>query len=368
VRRSGAVIILEVAAALSAGKGGFAPAQRADAENRATLDLRKLEAERVEVLKQLLQVITTQYERGAMGFREVCATHLDLTNARSELADTPEARLALLKGEMRTAEELSQIARKRLQLADDKHLDAIRAQSVCLDTRIRLAEQRNDVMELSRLRAERVKVLRVASQIVDTQFEHGTAEIDGLCDVHRSLTDAELALAKTPDERIAVLAKQLQDVKRLLKIAGLRTEVGATDSLAAALIEALCLEMDIRLTEQQNDPIRVKKLRTERVETLKRVVGILGARTREGLVNSFALSVAQVDMLTAQVELAETPAERIALLEEQKLLLKRLLEIVRAQAGTGQGRPWDVAWTKAIYLDTQIKISQERQERNERTK
>ena len=126
--------------------------------------------------------------------------------------------------------------------------------------------------------------------------------------------------------------------------------------------------MDIRLAEQQNDPVRAKKLRTERVETLKRVVAILAARTQEGLVNSFALSVAKVDVLTAQVELAETPAKRIALLEEQKLSLKRLLEIVRAEAGTGDGRPWDVAWTKAVYLDTQIKILQEHQERNERTK
>jgi cytochrome c556 len=368
VRRSGAVIILVVGAALSAGKGVFVPAPRADAENHGTSDLKRLEAERVEVLKQLLQVLTTQYERGSMDFREVCAAHLDLTNAKLDLANTPEARSTLLKEASRTAEELSQIARGRLQLADEKHLDALRAQAVCLNIQIRLAEQSSDAAELSRLRAERIKVLRVAAQIVDTQFERGTAEVDALCDVYRSLTDAELALAKTPEERIRLLAAQLQVVRRLLKTARLRTGVGATDSLAASLIEALCLETDIRLAEQQNDPARAKKLRAERAQAMKRVAAILGTKTQNGLVNSFAFSVAQVNLLDAQVELAETPSERIALWEEQKALLKRLLEIVTALAGTGQGRPWDVAWTKAVYLDTQVKILQERNERNGRTK
>ena len=291
------------------------------------------------------------------------SAHLELTNARLDLADTPEARLALLQRAARTAEDLSRTARERLPLGDDKHLDALRAIAVCLSTQIRLAEQRTDITtELSRLRAERIKVLRVAWQIVDTQFERGTADIGDLCDVCRSLTDAELALAKTTDARIAVLAEQLQVVRRLLKIAQLRTEVGATDSLGASLIEALCLEMEIRLAEQRNDPLRATKLRTERARAVKRVVAILSRKTRNGLSNSFALRVAQMDVLTAQVELAETPAKRIALLEEQKVLLKRLLETVTAQARSGQGRPWDVAWTKAVYLDTQIRILQEREE------
>ncbi len=365
MRRPRTVVLVTVVAALFAGEGRFALAQRAGAENYAASGLKRLEAERVDVLKHLLQATTTQYERGVVGFREVCVAHLNLTAARLDLAGTPEARSALFKDASQTTRELLRTAENRLQLGRARHLDALGAVAVCLSTQIMLAEQTGDAAEVSRRCARRIKVLQVAAEVVDEQFEHGTADINDLCNVHRGLTDARLASAKTTEARMAVLTEQLQVAKRMLKIAQSRTEVGATDSLGVSRIECLCLELDIQLAGKRNDPARVEQLRRERVETLKRVVAILGVKTRDGLADSFGLSAARVNLLNAQVELAETPAKRIALLEEQAALIKRLLDILAMQAGTGAGRPLDVPWTKALYLDSEIRIAESRRERSE---
>jgi outer membrane protein TolC len=66
------------------------------------------------------------------------------------------------------------------------------------------------------------------------------------------------------------------------------------------------------------------------------------------------------ELLNAKLDSAESPDERIALLEEQLKVAKETLEMAESKFSSGRVVQSDVYRAKALYLEIKIKLVRER--------
>ncbi len=119
------------------------------------------------------------------------------------------------------------------------------------------------------------------------------------------------------------------------------------------------------IAQQDSDPTtdlaaELTKLQEQRVATLKKLLELSSAGYRQG---EFALDQvleAQHDLTEAQLEMAETPDQRIALLETQLKIAKRTLEAAEQLCRAREVSVCDTFRARAAMLGVEIKLLQER--------
>ena len=123
---------------------GTANAQERTSVKETKAKIRKLQQERVEVLHQAAQVALAFYREGARDFRTVYSAQQDLLEAKLDMAETREERMAVLTSQLKTANGLLAVAEEMFQAGKITVLDVHQARSKNLSIEIRLLKMRSD--------------------------------------------------------------------------------------------------------------------------------------------------------------------------------------------------------------------------------
>jgi outer membrane protein TolC len=129
------------------------------------------------------------------------------------------------------------------------------------------------------------------------------------------------------------------------------------------LVGSLLVTLPV-MAQQDSDPTtdlaaELTKLQTQRVATLKQLAELQFAMYRSGECFVHEVLTAQHDLFEAQLEMAETPAQRIALLESQVKMAKQTLDAAENLCAVGQVSRCDPLRAKAALLGVEIKLLQE---------
>ena len=116
---------------------------RPTASGDDTAQLKTLLDERVKVLTQLVEVLTSHYKLGFIGLPQLLSAENELCNALLDSTDDPEKRVALLTKQLDNANNIRGITQGRRQAGQVDVADVYRAESLYLDIKIKLLRERN---------------------------------------------------------------------------------------------------------------------------------------------------------------------------------------------------------------------------------
>ena len=102
------------------------------------------------------------------------------------------------------------------------------------------------------------------------------------------------------------------------------------------------------------------KLRMNRVATLQRLLDLSFVGYRQGQFPIDQVLDAQHDLMEAQLEIAETPDQRIAMLERQLEITHKTLEAAKKLRAAHEVSQCDTLRAKAALMGVEIKLLQER--------
>lgn len=106
--------------------------------------------------------------------------------------------------------------------------------------------------ELNKKRIEYRDAMRAVVDIRQGRYRDGLDNIDGLLKAKFALSDAELAVASTKAERLAVLEASLENFKKLEEFEEVRLRIGSgrTDEMAQA--KAGRIHCELRILEERH--------------------------------------------------------------------------------------------------------------------
>ena len=111
----------------------------------------------------------------------------------------------------------------------------------------------------------------------------------------------------------------------------------------------------------QNSLAELKALQKERIETLAKIAKLLKLQYNAGQVDFRRLVAAEMKLIDAKVESADTLSEGIALLEELLAMAKKVLDLTEARYQRGfRVSEIDLLESKTLYLDVKIRLLRER--------
>ena len=133
--------------------------------------------------------------------------------------------------------------------------------------------------------------------------------------------------------------------------------------LSGFAILAVCIGMTA-LTNAENSAAapdeEVRKLLTERRDTLRDRLHAVEASFKIGLTETTVVVAAENELLDAELELANQPADRIAIREAVVANMKRIEDRTRQQLDNGAALQQDVLLAKAARLQAEIELLRER--------
>ena len=109
--------------------------------NDAT-QLKVLQAERIQVLKRLVQISIAMYQVGTVDFNQLSSAQQELCDAQLNSTDEPEKRVALLTKQVEMANDVLKIVRARFNAGTVTEMDVCRAESLQLGLKIKLLQER----------------------------------------------------------------------------------------------------------------------------------------------------------------------------------------------------------------------------------
>jgi outer membrane protein TolC len=227
----------------------------------------------------------------------------------------------------------------------------------------RKAESSEDAAQRVKLQKERVEVLTRLVAVDGAQYRTGVIPCEDLIGAETDLLNAQCDAAGKPEERVALLTEGLKRETDLLKLAEAHVEAGIASQADVHRARSLLLATRIRLLREGdgkgNAAAQIKGLQKERIQALSRLVAVYMGQYREGRVTIEPVFAAQNDITDAEVEAADKPAERVALLTAA---LKRATEFektIENRLKAGRANPADLEWARSISLYIQIRLSSE---------
>ncbi|MGO9113444.1 MAG: hypothetical protein ACLP9L_29790 [Thermoguttaceae bacterium] len=103
--------------------------------------LKAAQDERVTLLSQIVEILTSQYKVGSADIAQVAAAENELCNALLDSTDEPERRTDLLAKQFDKANDFAKLMKVRFDAAGVSAVDLDRAKLLCLDVRIRLLRE-----------------------------------------------------------------------------------------------------------------------------------------------------------------------------------------------------------------------------------
>jgi len=105
-------------------------------------ELRKLQANRVVVLKELVDLSFVGYREGEFALGQVLEAQHDLIDAQLEMAETPDQRIALLETQLKIAKRSFEVAEQLRRAREVSVCDPLRAKAALLAVEIKLLQER----------------------------------------------------------------------------------------------------------------------------------------------------------------------------------------------------------------------------------
>ncbi len=304
-----------------------------------------------------------------------------LADAELAVAIKPGQRIAALESALESLKTFESDQMARFNKGTGRSDELAKCTAARIFAEIRLLEERQNQNRASDEFASELRTLRLSYRdamvkLVDAVHRrsmNGTNNLNGLLEAQFSLSNAELAVAAKPTERIVALESSLKSFKNAeaYQVVRLNRGTGRSDELAKCTASRIFAE--IRLVEERKHqyPDRdefVSELRTLRNayrEELVRVVDIMRRRHADGTDNVNWLLQAEIALAHAELTLAAGPADRIAALDSALELLKKseAYQVVRHRSGTG--RSDELANSVAARIEGEIRLLEERQRQNQ---
>ena len=114
----------------------------AKASNDVAAEIKAARGERIKVLADIVEIVTSQYKAATADFAQVFSAENDLYNARLDATDDPEKRIALLTKHLAKAGELVEYRQQQVRSGTVGETEVLRAKSLCLEIKIRLLRER----------------------------------------------------------------------------------------------------------------------------------------------------------------------------------------------------------------------------------
>ena len=105
----------------------------------------------------------------------------------------------------------------------------------------------------------------------------------------------------------------------------------------------------------------IKELQQQRIELLGKAVKILNSQYEAGTADFTALKAVEREWLEARLDAADSPAGRVAVLEESQKSAEELVKVVEGRFRNGQCSEADFDRAKSLLLEVRIKLLRERQ-------
>jgi hypothetical protein len=105
-------------------------------------ELKAAQQERIKVLDQAVQILTSQYQVGTAEFGQLRAAETEYYAAQLDSTDDPKERIVLLTKQLDRAGELQKVIEARFNAGTVGQTDFLRAKSFYLESKIKLLRER----------------------------------------------------------------------------------------------------------------------------------------------------------------------------------------------------------------------------------
>ena len=198
-------------------------------------------------------------------------------------------------------------------------------------------------------------------------FMQGLCSYGYVCAAAEDLSRAMLDAADSPAAQIEHLEGQLEMAQGLLHLLEAQFEAGRISNLevlrqkASALrIELECAELRRKVSPQAGLIQKIGKLREELVAVLSQAVDLATAQYNEGAVDVTTAMDSHHQLLRAQLQSSEAPAERQAMLEELLAEARTLAQNAEARYQGGRVALSDVLQARSFALLVEIELLKSR--------
>jgi WD40 repeat protein len=332
--------------------------------------LRALYERRRAPLRQALRVRVNYFRVGRADLREVHDITFRLLEAELAVCDDPEERGALHEQFAVPQTHLfEKIVKLRLEarVPQKSVLDVSWSRASSLEAELGLLRERagpkpsaEDAAKIHRLLVERRDALKPT----------GKERWDDREPACRALLQAELDLAAKPGERIDAWRHYLEFTEKQQEIIKMRLDGGIPDVTEADHQEAAARHLAARvglLREEAGDrPAaektgELKKLLRDRRDALAEAARARKPLADLGREDPKRLLSAELAVLDAELDLKDSPADRVAILEKILKLWKDRADLLklRLEARIPDVTLADVAETEASCLDAEINLLRE---------
>ncbi len=221
--------------------------------------LRKLLLERREAYQGALLALNGAFEAGHVTHATMLEINLRSLNANLETEEKPAARWALRQATADRLGKMEEYSRAQFEAGRASMVDHITVRAVRLTVEIDLQREKSGpraerLAPFRRLLEERRDVARNVLALRRQQVEAGRCSQDVLVDAARMVFEAEMALAEKPADRVALLRKHLEGLKKAEEFARARYEVGLLSPTDILTIKAAQLDTEINLVRAQRAP------------------------------------------------------------------------------------------------------------------
>ena len=198
--------------------------------------------------------------RSSAGFH---IAYEELTEAKLEVADKTEERIALLEEQLKVAQEVLDFHKNAFEAGfQSTGVEISQAKAYLLRVEIGLLTEKksDDSSKLEQLRKERLEALGKVVELVTIQFEHGAGlgkELTAVFIAREELIKAKLESAEKPEERIALLKEQLKGTQEVFDFVEKQHEAGfrVTD-LEYNQAKAHCLGIRIKIAKEEAKTVK----------------------------------------------------------------------------------------------------------------
>ena len=223
--------------------------------------------------------------------------------------------------------------------------------------------------KIKELQDQRVQTLSRLAAVYLGQYREGRIDINPVFAAENDLLDAQVEAAGKPEQRIVLLTAAIKRTAEFERTVEERLKAGRANPADLEWARAISLDVQIRLSIEQNAPAaEIRACGQNVLNTLTRVVARYDRLYQMGRLEFEPVFDVQVQLANARLDATEKHAERVALLEE---LVKGAAERLRVTedkyhaAIVGDASPLQA---RSLLLDAKIRLSREREKKQKQVR
>jgi len=212
--------------------------------------LKKVQNERLEMHKQIVNTVMANYNAGTVDLDKVTRAQRDALRVSLDINDDPETRIKMLKEEEKSVKAL-------IKVADDKAKKGLGLDADVLQAKALLLEVEAEILgvelkaELKPLLKRRLDALSDGVKLATIQYQQGKIQFSTVAQLQREAGMANLALCESRTQRIAGLKALNAQTVNSFKVADAKFQSGSATKIDRDHAEAIMLEVQIELLREE---------------------------------------------------------------------------------------------------------------------